>query len=336
MSFAYYGSKDQINESAIYEVSTIIRLHIDPEFRDKIPPLTAEEYRQLEENILEDGEVYEPIVIWNGTIVDGHNRWKIICDHWDLLGKKYRTKDMNFPDKWAAFEWMYKKQLGRRNLTEEQRTMLIGKMYESRKKSVGAQFGNKNAEKQCHQNEDIVSQGRSVHKIAQELGVGTSTVERAEKFSKGIDALAEVNKEAADEVLKGKTGVNKKTIMEFPKMEPLRQKEVAEAIMRGDIKKEQNKGGNPRGWTKEDRESRALTEAIVADMYNPELKPYTIEMLEEEIELNGQSAINVLRQVVLVERTDLLSGENNRRVVQKIENIINEFIAIKNTVEGMK
>lgn len=38
-----------------------MELKIDPEFRDKIPPLTEDEFKQLEENILEDGEVYEPI-----------------------------------------------------------------------------------------------------------------------------------------------------------------------------------------------------------------------------------------------------------------------------------
>ena len=54
---------------------------IDPEFKSKIPPLTDAEYEQLKENILEAGEVYEPIVVWNGTIVDGHNRWKIIQEN---------------------------------------------------------------------------------------------------------------------------------------------------------------------------------------------------------------------------------------------------------------
>lgn len=43
-------------------------LRIDPEFRDKIPPLTDAEFEQLQENILNDGEVYEPIAVWNGTI----------------------------------------------------------------------------------------------------------------------------------------------------------------------------------------------------------------------------------------------------------------------------
>ena len=33
---------------------------IDPEFRDKIPPLTEDEFYQLEENILSDGSVFSP------------------------------------------------------------------------------------------------------------------------------------------------------------------------------------------------------------------------------------------------------------------------------------
>jgi len=43
--------------------------------------------------------------------------------------------------------------------------------------------------------------------IAKELGVGQKTVERAEKFAKGVDALKEVSPEAADKVptLKGVT-----------------------------------------------------------------------------------------------------------------------------------
>ena len=39
----------------------------DPTFQNVIPPLTEEEYSQLRDNILSDGEVYEPIITWNGT-----------------------------------------------------------------------------------------------------------------------------------------------------------------------------------------------------------------------------------------------------------------------------
>ena len=81
----------------------MIELKIDPEFRDKIPPLTDAEYEQLEENIVSDGEVYEPICVWNGIIVDGHNRYKIVQEHPEI---PYRTKELQFSDKWEAFEWM--------------------------------------------------------------------------------------------------------------------------------------------------------------------------------------------------------------------------------------
>ena len=51
-------------------------LRIDPEFESKIPPLTEEEYQLLEENILQDGVVLNPLIVWNGCIVDGHNRFR--------------------------------------------------------------------------------------------------------------------------------------------------------------------------------------------------------------------------------------------------------------------
>ena len=41
----------------------ITALQIDPEFRSQIPPLKDDEFAQLRENILADGEVYEPIAV---------------------------------------------------------------------------------------------------------------------------------------------------------------------------------------------------------------------------------------------------------------------------------
>ena len=182
----------------------MLQLKIDPEFQEQIPPLTDEEFEQLRKNILEDGEVYEPIIVWNSTIVDGHNRWKIICENWEELKDKFRTKEMDFPDKWAAFDWMYRKQLGRRNLTEEQRDYMMGKMYEARKRSSGGQKGNINA-KRGVQNEHLVSgikwKDKTAGEIGSELGVSASTIRRAEKFSKGVDALKEVSPDAAEKCL---------------------------------------------------------------------------------------------------------------------------------------
>ena len=53
----------------------MINLKIDPEFQNQIPPLTDDEYKQLEENILKEGKLLSPLIVWNNTLVDGHNRY---------------------------------------------------------------------------------------------------------------------------------------------------------------------------------------------------------------------------------------------------------------------
>ena len=56
----------------------MINLKIDPEFQSKIPPLTDDEFKQLEENILKEGKLLSPLIVWNNTLVDGHNRYAIL------------------------------------------------------------------------------------------------------------------------------------------------------------------------------------------------------------------------------------------------------------------
>ena len=55
----------------------MINLKIDPEFQSQIPPLTDDEFKQLEENILKEGKLLSPLIVWNNTLVDGHNRYDI-------------------------------------------------------------------------------------------------------------------------------------------------------------------------------------------------------------------------------------------------------------------
>ena len=67
-------------------------LKIDPEFKEKIPPLTEDEFSLLEQNILADGQVMVPLIIWNDTILDGHNRYRILQKHPDIPFKTFPKK----------------------------------------------------------------------------------------------------------------------------------------------------------------------------------------------------------------------------------------------------
>ena len=56
------------------EEKALRQLQIDPHFKNLIRPLQRKEYLQLEQNILADG-CRDPLIVWNGVIVDGHNRY---------------------------------------------------------------------------------------------------------------------------------------------------------------------------------------------------------------------------------------------------------------------
>jgi N6-adenosine-specific RNA methylase IME4 len=78
-----------------------------------IPPLSKEEYKQLELNILEEG-IREPLITWNGIIIDGHNRYRIAQEH-DI---NYETLEKEFDNISDVKIWMVNNQLGRRNLQD--------------------------------------------------------------------------------------------------------------------------------------------------------------------------------------------------------------------------
>jgi hypothetical protein len=94
-------------------------MQIKDEFKKLIPALTAEEFKQLEQNCLAEG-IREKIITWNGFIIDGHNRFEI-ATRWNL---DYQSESKRFKDENEVKEWMIHNQFGRRNLSNYQRSVL--------------------------------------------------------------------------------------------------------------------------------------------------------------------------------------------------------------------
>lgn len=122
------------------------QLKIDPEFQSKIPPLQFEEEQQLEQNIIAEGRLLNPIITWNGYILDGHTRYRILKKHGFI---KFEVEEIQLANKYEALAWICKNQLGRRNLSPERKKFLLGKEYESTKLAVGGQPGNCNKVNGC-------------------------------------------------------------------------------------------------------------------------------------------------------------------------------------------
>lgn len=306
-------------------------LKIDPEFRDKIPPLTDEEFKQLEENILSDGEVYEPICVWNGVIVDGHNRYKIVQEHPEI---PFKVKYMEFADKWEAFEWMYRKQLGRRNLTEAQKDYMVGKMYEARKKSVGEHTGNQYTEMESGQNVHIPDRREikdgTAGQIGKEFGITSRTVRRNEKFAKGLDALKEVSPEAVDKILKGESDVSKVDVAELRDQSIGERKDFANRVLDSSSKGKEHKKKEVDTKTKSKRSlagekivagrnlSKRIDEIDKMMSDTTRVSNYTAKDAVEEFEVIMDEFMSKLRRVIQV-RSNVVKGND------RIKDLIIEF-----------
>ena len=179
-------------------------LKIDPEFQGKIPPLTFEELNQLEANILRDGRIINPIIVWEGLIVDGHNRFTIAKKHPEI---PFTVHEKEFSSRYEAIIWICKNQLGRRNLTPEQKKYLIGKQYEAEKSSHGETRKESHDENgRFHRSYQIDNSGdvkKTCDRIAAENNMSGISVIRAESFAKGVDAAEEAVPGTRQKVLSG-------------------------------------------------------------------------------------------------------------------------------------
>ena len=158
-------------------------LKIDAELKALIPPLRESEYTQLEQNILSEG-IREPILTWNGTIIDGHNRYSIAKKH----GLNFAVKEMQFDNKDAAIGWMIYNQFGRRNLSVYDSVCLALKLKpqieaEAKKRKLATQNNNTAKNLQGADTQNFAHLGSTRDKIAALAGVSRETVRKVEKIN---------------------------------------------------------------------------------------------------------------------------------------------------------
>ena len=194
-----------------------MQLRIDPEFESRIPPLTDDEFKQLEENILADGVIINPIIVWDGVIVDGHNRFRIVEKHPHIT---FTTCEREFNDRHDALAWICKNQLGRRNLTFQQKKYLIGKQFEAEKQRQGTNNQYVQAKSEKCQVGTFQNSVDTAERIAQENGIGRRSVFRAEEFAKAVDIADEIEPGIRSEILAGKIKTTEKEVQALTKAPP--------------------------------------------------------------------------------------------------------------------
>lgn len=166
-------------------------LKISPVFSSLIPPLTPEEYATLEESCISQG-IRDNICTWNGTIIDGHNRYEIAQRH----NLHFEALEKDFDSDADVKIWMIDNQKGRRNLTDfvkyelaQVKADIIRERGRQAKIDSGKLFGEGHPKEEVLSIVDKTSQHNTQKEIAKELGWSTGKVAMADI----------VNKEAAEE-----------------------------------------------------------------------------------------------------------------------------------------
>lgn len=106
---------------------------IDPEFESLLLPPRAEELRLLEESLIAYG-CRDNLKVWYSEkdkadlVLDGHNRYRI-CQLQDI---KFGVSPISLESREEALLWIAENQLGRRNLTDDQRAAVLDDIRERR------------------------------------------------------------------------------------------------------------------------------------------------------------------------------------------------------------
>ena len=161
-----------------------IKIVIDEEFQKLIRPLSKDERKELKESLSSCG-LLMPLVVWNTEgktiLVDGHNRLSLWKEFDGFDGDfEFKIQELYFGNRDNAKEWIIKNQLGRRNLSPKDFSLLVGQLYNQRKKANGVRGPEK-----LDQNEPA----STAEQVAAETGVSPATVKRAGKLATAVEAI---------------------------------------------------------------------------------------------------------------------------------------------------
>ncbi|CAH0997686.1 hypothetical protein EMA8858_03820 [Emticicia aquatica] len=211
------------------------------ELKNLIPPLSNEEFEQLQSNILEHG-CQSPLQLWQTpkssigiasensgdiayVLVDGHNRYKI-CVNNNLPFEVYL---LSFESLKEAKDYMIELQLGRRNLSPTQISYFRGLRYNNEKidksqnlpKGQNDLLANLSVTEQAEimdktpKGQNDLLGNSTAERLADEYKVSPKTIKRDAEFAKGLQRMGA---SLRNDILTGKEKIDKNIIQKLSKI----------------------------------------------------------------------------------------------------------------------
>jgi DNA-binding XRE family transcriptional regulator len=159
-----------------------LEITINPELRDLLPPLSAEELSGLETEILRDGCTDE-LTLWGNILIDGHHRYEICTRH----GFPFKTRQKDFQNLDDAKLWAWQHQANRRNLTDFQRGEIVLKLKDTIAVKAKERQGKRNDLKRDNIPQNSAECKETRQELATLADISHDTLNRIEYISEHAD-----------------------------------------------------------------------------------------------------------------------------------------------------
>jgi len=192
------------------EEHTYKELQIDERFQRLVYPMDRQNFAQLEADIL-SGRCVEPLVAWNGSLIDGFSQYKVYSER----RLPFRTKEIAFNCREAAVAWICVQQLKRSDIPAALRRFLIGIQYRS-EAATAKLFRD---EKAWFRNgrEPVCQQIAA--RIAEENHIALGTVKRFSSFAATLEGIRLRAPKAAEEIMYGKIKIADKHLLQLSRLD---------------------------------------------------------------------------------------------------------------------
>lgn len=320
--------------------SAKLNFKIDREFAEVLPT-TEQRYKDLETAVLKDGFFTDPFITWNGFLIDGHTRYRIMQNHPELDLKPYEKKmDGEFADRYAVIVWIATHQLSRRNLDLNgfEWAEVHKKAYDAEKKSKGGNYGNQYTkapkfESELSQGEDEPRShaGETATALASKFGMKSpSAFKHSVRTANAMDEGEKIVPGFKEGLKSGAIKASKDSVESILNIKDEDEKKAyVTAIANGEKPTNPRKTKQPRPMSPQMKDFTKKLADVVAEMENTE-KAYGLDDAIRDLNSAEDMFINQV-EFVLEERKEVIASDERgkEQVIGFIESVINDLNEMK-------
>ena len=222
------------------------KLTIMPVFENLTIPLTEKQEDELAASLIREGCI-NPIDVWEGTILDGHKRYRICT----LEQIEFSVQEVECKTEEEAISWVCRKRIEGLSRTSQAFRYLMGKWYlseviinRSLKKPRAPAVGNYYERRG----------NRTSIQMSKETGLHHSTLEKYGSYATALDVLIRIEPELLNLVMSGDILLSQEETLELSHMEDKDRREGIRRFLRQASKRAKSR------YIKDDRKAEKQAE----------------------------------------------------------------------------